>query len=184
MARVFARIKDLRDGTAKMPPEDRGWFRIYAKREDIEILLKSQNMRDNDESWNYYDHIFAGHESDYALFPNKTNPEYYGIYVGLAQLSLLDTIVRKIIKGKNRSSNFRKTLSALLSSPRTLKDQSSVNEFLDRLIIEYTPEYKISKRDLFETDVREINRYITPLNTTENDISEVQDFISELSRIC
>lgn len=176
--------KDLRkkDKLLKVPSNVPGWYKWWAPKEALSILLNSSYIN------NKYLNILKKH-----LTKKKINGKvYYYIYVGVAiKESIRDRLDWHVNQKHTTTSVVSGFLSTLRQSISSLVagdqyNEKATNELIDMLVIEYysinLPIKSIEAKEYIETiEKNEMNNNVLPLNIRDNKNELVKDFLKELS---
>lgn len=168
---------DLRkENLTSVPADKPGYYKWWAKREDLEVLLKALNVD--------FDNV-----SDVI----ETDGEWYCIYVGVAiKESIRDRLKWHIMQENTESavkssalSTFRASISSLVAGDQ--RDTAATNEFIDRLMVEYYPVDLPIKSDEAQKEIEEKEKKMMEsnlriLNIKQNYYEGVKEIVRKLKK--
>lgn len=153
-----------------------GYYKWWAKKEDVEILLEKLDV----------DITFEDIESD---IEKKEDMDLYCIYIGIAEKeSIRNRLNWHVNQGHKQSaiksgylSTLRQSLSSLLSQNQ--KDEEATNQFIDNLYIEYFEVAGEDKKELREIEKKEMGKHLYILNIHGNRHSKVGEIKKKLKEL-
>lgn len=168
---------DLRkENLTSVPADKPGYYKWWAKREDLEVLLKALNVD--------FDNV-----SDVI----ETDGEWYCIYVGVAiKESIRDRLKWHIMQENTESavkssalSTFRASISSLVAGDQ--RDTAATNEFIDRLMVEYYPvdlpiKSDEAQKEIEEKEKEKMESNLRILNIKQNYYEGVKEIVRKLKK--
>jgi hypothetical protein len=179
-AKLLRNKKELAD----VPNNRPGWYRWWAREPEVRALLDSNFLAQK-----YFDTLAVKlHKGDGNLH------DYYYIYTGVAARDSIRSRLNWHINQHHTESAIKYgTLSTLRQSLSSLVagnqwDESTTNDFIDALTVEYFPlEYQIKSLEaeqyLENNENLEMGKHILILNIKNNTRPEIHDFKKELSKL-
>lgn len=155
-----------------------GYYKWWAKKEDVEILLEKLDV----------DITFEDIESD---IEKKEDMDLYCIYIGIAEKeSIRNRLNWHVNQGHKFSaiksgylSTLRQSLSSLLSHNQ--KDEEVTNQFIDKLYIEYFEITEEAEGELRKIEKEAMEKYLYILNIQGNHhpkVGEIKKKLKELRK--
>lgn len=169
----YLRKKEVLEQITNKKP---GYYKWWAKKEDVEILLKKLDV----------DITFEDIESD---IEKKEGMDLYCIYIGIAEKesigNRLDWHVNQEHKPSAIKSGYLSTLRQSLSSllSQNQKDEGVTNQFIDKLYIEYFEVAGEDKKELREIEKKEMEKHLYILNIHGNHHSKVGEIKKKLREL-
>lgn len=178
--------KQLRnkDGLKEINNTKPGWYKWWAPKETLELILNSQHLENN-----YFDVVLSSLTTKYI-----NNKQYYYIYVGVA---INESVQRRIDWHVNQKHGISSVKSGFLSTLRqsisslAVKDQLEedvTNTILDTLFVEIHDlddmiKSNSAKMKLLAIEENEINTHVLPLNIKGNKNEILTSYLKELKKL-
>ena len=161
--------KNLREkATIKEIEKKRGYYKWWADKNALEVLLNKLGVAG-------FDDVKSDIESEDGL---------YCIYVGIACKEVIGKRLNHHINHKMRNSTLRRSLSCLVSQKQNLAEiEQDINNFIDKLNVEYFVFDSISEKKLHELERSLIQDKLRILNISENEHKKAGPFVDELKRL-
>lgn len=161
--------KNLREkATIKEIEKKRGYYKWWADKNALEVLLNKLGIAG-------FDDVESDVESDDGL---------YCIYVGIACKEVIGKRLSHHINRKMRNSTLRRSLSCLVSEKQDPAEiEQDINNFIDKLKVEYFVCDPISEKKLHELERSLIQDKLRILNISENEHKKAGPFVDELKRL-
>jgi len=181
---IPARKIRLKEHLIKIPNNKPGWYRWWCPETELKRLLNSKYI-----SKKYLEKIMS-----HLTKKEIKGRTYYYVYVGVAiNESIRDRLNWHVNQHHSKSSvesgflsTLRQSLSSLVAGNQY--DEIATNNFIDKLIIEYTSinlsiHSKEAKYEIETIEKNEINSNVLPLNIRDNKNKLIINYLKELS-IC
>ncbi len=161
--------KNLREkATIKEIEKKRGYYKWWADKNAFDVLLNKLGVAG-------FDDVESDVESDDGL---------YCIYVGIACKEVIGKRLSHHINRKMRNSTLRRSLSCLVSEKQDPAEiEQDINNFIDKLKVEYFVCDPISEKKLHELERSLIQDKLRILNISENEHKKAEPFVDELKRL-
>lgn len=181
---IIVQAKDLRDRDYmhKIPNNMPGWYKWWAPREALELLLDSS----------YITKKYLSDLLKHLTVRNIGGKNYYYIYVGVAiKESIRNRINWHVNQQHTKSSvesgflsTLRQTISSLVAGNQY--DEIATNGLIDMLVVEYYPVNlpikSIEAKEKIESiEKNELANNVLPLNLRDNKNIIVKEYLKELS---
>ena len=178
--------KELRnkESLSKVPKDMPGWYRWWAPKEALELLLNSP----------YIDKKYLGDLLPYLTTKDINGKKYYYIYVGIAVKEAINNRLNWHINQQHTKNNvergilstLRQTISSLIA--KNQYDKDATNNLIDMLVVEYhTVNLPIKSKDAKEIieniEKNELDNNVLPLNIRDNKNIIVKKYLEELKNI-
>ncbi len=169
----YLRKKEVLEQITNKKP---GYYKWWAKKEDVEILLKKLDV----------DVRFEDVETD---IEKKEGSDLYCIYIGIAEKESIRNRLNWHVNKKHAlsaiKSGFLSTLRQSLSSllAHNQKNEEATNEFIDNLYIEYFEVAEEDKKELRKIEKEAMERHLYILNIQGNHHSKVGEIKKKLKEL-
>lgn len=171
-----------RDYMHKIPNNVPGWYKWWAPKEALELLLNSS----------YITKKYLTDLLKHLTVKNINGKNYYYIYVGVAiKESIRNRINWHVNQQHTKSSvesgflsTLRQTISSLVAGNQY--DEIATNNLIDMLMVEYYPvDLPIksieAKEKIEDIEKNELTNNVLPLNLRDNKNSIIKEYLKELS---
>ena len=166
----------------EVPKDMPGWYKWWAQKESLEILLNSK----------YINNKYLSDLLPYLTTKVIDGKTYYYIYVGVAiKESIKNRLNWHVNQHHTKSSvesgflsTLRQTISSLVAGNQY--DEDATNDLIDMLIVEYYEvdlpiKSKEAKEKIERIEKSELSENVIPLNLRDNKSSVVKEYLKELS---